>query len=82
MADSPLYILDTDHISLLQRGSENVRRRLITVAATQRAVTVITVAEQVQGRLAVIGGQSPNKTLHAGSRVCRKRLRFINPCAF
>jgi len=49
-----LYILDTDHISLLQRGHQQVIAHLSRVGADNRAVTIITVAEQIQGRLAVI----------------------------
>ncbi|MFZ0547914.1 MAG: type II toxin-antitoxin system VapC family toxin [Candidatus Promineifilaceae bacterium] len=49
-----LYILDTDHISLLQRGHERVIINLSRVEIGRRAVTIVTVSEQVQGRLAVI----------------------------
>lgn len=49
-----LYILDTDHISLLQRGHSRVISNLSGIAITDRAVTIISVGEQVQGRLAVI----------------------------
>jgi len=49
-----LYILDTDHVSLLQRGNTPVRTRLEQISIEQRAVTIITVIEQLQGRLAVI----------------------------
>jgi len=49
-----LYILDTDHVSLLQRGNRHVLAHLAQVSIDQRAVTIITVIEQIQGRLAVI----------------------------
>lgn len=49
-----LYILDTDHISLLQRGHQHLIQNLSRVDIVNRAVTVITVAEQLQGRMAVI----------------------------
>lgn len=51
---SSLYILDTDHLSLLQRGHPLVLARLASIPVAQRAVTIITVDEQLQGRLAVI----------------------------
>lgn len=51
---STLYVLDTDHISLLQRGHSVVRMRLAIVPITQRAVTIISADEQFQGRLALI----------------------------
>lgn len=49
-----LYILDTDHVSLLQRGNQQVVACLSGVDFNDRAVTIITVSEQIQGRLAVI----------------------------
>lgn len=49
-----LYILDTDHISLLQRNQPSVISKLRAIPLENRAVTVISVSEQVQGRLAVI----------------------------
>ncbi|MFO7538414.1 MAG: type II toxin-antitoxin system VapC family toxin [Chloroflexota bacterium] len=49
-----LYILDTDHVSLLQRGQEPIIANLSRVGLAYRAVTIVTVAEQVQGRLAMV----------------------------
>lgn len=51
---STLYVLDTDHLSLLQRGHPRVLARLAAIPIAQRAVTIITADEQLQGRLAVI----------------------------
>lgn len=48
------YLLDTDHVSLLQRRQPHIVRRLASVPAADVAVTIITVDEQLQGRLAVI----------------------------
>ncbi len=47
-----LYILDTDHVSLLQRQHPLVLRNLQKVPVENRAIAVITLAEQIQGRLA------------------------------
>lgn len=52
-----MYILDTDHLSLIQRNGEDGKRILARVAAlgiTEIAVTVITYEEQVRGRLDLI----------------------------
>jgi tRNA(fMet)-specific endonuclease VapC len=49
-----LYVLDTDHVSLLQRGHKQVVANLARIDVNERAVTIITAAEQMQGRLAVI----------------------------
>ncbi len=52
-----MYILDTDHLSLIQRNGQEGKRilaRLATVEAAEVAVTIITYEEQVRGRLSVI----------------------------
>ena len=49
-----LYILDTDHISLVQRQHPIVSRTLSYIPSNQRAVTAISLVEQLQGRLANI----------------------------
>ena len=51
---SVLFLLDTDHVSLLQRGNPHVIAHLAQISPEQIAVSVITVAEQFQGRLATI----------------------------
>ncbi|MCW5853290.1 MAG: type II toxin-antitoxin system VapC family toxin [Anaerolineae bacterium] len=50
-----LYILDTDHVSLHQRGDQAVLARLQTRADDTVCVTIITVEEQLRGRLAQLG---------------------------
>jgi tRNA(fMet)-specific endonuclease VapC len=52
-----MYILDTDHLSLIQRNGQEGKRiltRLATVEKAEVAVTVITYEEQVRGRLSVL----------------------------
>lgn len=52
-----MYILDTDHLSLIQRNGQEGKRiliRLATLKDTEVAVTVITYEEQVKGRLSVL----------------------------
>jgi tRNA(fMet)-specific endonuclease VapC len=49
-----LWILDTDHISLYQRGDLNVINRLSSVNSKNLAVTVISLEEQMYGRLSEI----------------------------
>lgn len=49
-----LYILDTDHLSLRQQRDARVITNIKRVPLALRAVTVISLAEQVQGRLAII----------------------------
>ena len=49
-----LWILDTDHISLYQRGDFNVINRLSSANPKNLAVTVISLEEQMYGRLSEI----------------------------
>ncbi|NER22410.1 MAG: type II toxin-antitoxin system VapC family toxin [Symploca sp. SIO1C2] len=52
-----MYILDTDHLSLIQRNGQEGRRilsRLEILEKEEVAVTIITYEEQIRGRLSVI----------------------------
>ncbi|MCP4363011.1 MAG: type II toxin-antitoxin system VapC family toxin [Chloroflexi bacterium] len=51
---TPLYILDTDHITLLQRNQPAIIGRIMTIPPEQIAVTIVSAMEQVRGRLAQI----------------------------
>ena len=44
-----LYVLDTDHISLLQRGNRLVIERLALVSPTDCVTTIVSLSEQFQG---------------------------------
>src|SRR5215475_15851656 len=46
-----MFILDTDHISLFQSRHPHVTTRVLATSALELATTVITVEEQVRGRL-------------------------------
>ncbi|MEJ1937292.1 type II toxin-antitoxin system VapC family toxin, partial [Nostoc sp. NIES-2111] len=48
------WVLDTDHVSLLQRGHPIVINKVAAVNPSEIAVTVITIVEQMYGRLDVI----------------------------
>ncbi|MEO0770384.1 MAG: type II toxin-antitoxin system VapC family toxin [Cyanobacteria bacterium J06649_4] len=52
-----MYILDTDHLSLIQRNGREGKRivnRLVAADIEQLTVTVITYEEQIRGRLSVL----------------------------
>ena len=48
------YILDTDHVTLFQRGHSLVRQQVTAVSPSQLAVTIISFEEQIRGRLAQV----------------------------
>lgn len=52
-----MYILDTDHLSLIQRDGREGKRivnRLVAANIEQLTVTVITYEEQIRGRFSVL----------------------------
>jgi tRNA(fMet)-specific endonuclease VapC len=49
-----LWVLDTDSISLLQRGHPIISQRVNRVNPEQIAITIITVEEQLRGRMDII----------------------------
>ena len=65
-----LWVLDTDHVSLFQRGHSLVRQRIKAVPRGEIAVTVVTVEEQMRGRLSLIReASSPNQLILAYERL-------------
>ena len=49
-----LFVLDTDHLSLYQRNAEPLLSKLLSHPADELAITIVTVEEQLRGRLAQI----------------------------
>ncbi len=54
MSDAKLRILDTSTVSYIQRGQEPWCSRLRALPPEQRAIPVVTVEEQMRGRLSQI----------------------------
>ena len=52
-----LYILDTDQLSLLQRGHPAVQKHYDAHPPDHLAITIVTVEEQLRGRLAQVNKQ-------------------------
>lgn len=48
------FVLDTDHLSLYQRGVEPLVTKLLQHPPGELAITVITIEEQLRGRLAQV----------------------------
>jgi tRNA(fMet)-specific endonuclease VapC len=48
------YILDSDHLSLHQRGHESLKARLFVIPPKQISITIITAEELIRGRLAQV----------------------------
>lgn len=72
------WLLDTDHVSLNERGHPLVRPRLSSVSPDDIGVSVITVEEMIRGRLAVLARRSAGEArIHA----YRKFLGTVQFCA-
>jgi len=48
------YILDTDHITLHQRGNPYISQKIEAASSDQIAVTIVSFEEQIRGQLASI----------------------------
>jgi tRNA(fMet)-specific endonuclease VapC len=53
-----LWVLDTDHLSLLERGNPKIQSRLLQIDTNSVAITIVTAEEKVKGRLAAINSLS------------------------
>jgi tRNA(fMet)-specific endonuclease VapC len=53
-----LWVLDTDHLSLLERGNPKIQSRLGQIDPNSVAITIVTAEEKVKGRLAAINSLS------------------------
>jgi tRNA(fMet)-specific endonuclease VapC len=61
-----LWILDTDHVSLFQRGHPQITNRLAKVASTELSITIITLEEQLRGRFQMTRrASSPSELIFA-----------------
>ena len=56
------FLLDTDHVSLQERGHAPLHSRLAATPADSIAVSVVTVEEMIRGRLAILARQSEGET--------------------
>jgi tRNA(fMet)-specific endonuclease VapC len=53
-----LWILDTDHISLFQRGNSTVISKIQSIARQEIAVTIVSYEEQIRGWLKIVSRSS------------------------
>lgn len=84
------WVLDTDHVSLLQRGHSVVINKVAAMNPAEIAITVITVVEQMYGRLDVIKrGKSKQELVtsyvllrETFNRLCQANILDFNEAAF
>jgi tRNA(fMet)-specific endonuclease VapC len=77
-----IYLLDTDHLTLLQRGGDagsKIRNRLSLVAPDDYGTTIVTYEEQAEGWLAEISrAKDATQTVEAYRRLNANFRFFIN----
>ena len=74
---SLLHILDTDTLSLYERGQETVMTRVKLLSPNLVAVAVITVEEQMVGRLAYLRRAQSNKETAFAYQLLTDSVRVI-----
>ena len=63
-------LLDTDHVSLHERGHLPVRVRLVSFSPEEVAVSIVTVEEMLRGRLAMLARRSEGEArVHAYTKL-------------
>ena len=72
------FILDTDHISLFQRGNPLIRQRIAALPPEQIFVTIISFEEQVRGWLAQIKRAKDEFVVARRYRWLRESLDFFS----
>jgi tRNA(fMet)-specific endonuclease VapC len=73
-----MFILDTDHVSLFQRSDPYVSARVLETRHQELATTVITVEEQLRGRLDLIHRGRSNEAVVRAYR----NLVVLQICTF
>lgn len=71
-----LYVLDTDHVSLAQRGHPHVVARIAATLPEQLTVSIVTVQEQLRGRLAQVQHASNTMALILAYKRLHETLTF------
>ncbi|MBI4605942.1 MAG: PIN domain-containing protein [Planctomycetes bacterium] len=73
----PLFVLDTDHVTLLQRGDKQVVARVQGASGDEIAASIVTYEEQLRGRLAVVHKATTPERLSVAYLRLREMHRFF-----
>lgn len=71
-----LYLLDTDHISLAQRGHPQVIARIMATNANNLFISIVTVQEQMRGRLAQTQQAKSSDSLIRAYKLLHETIAF------
>jgi tRNA(fMet)-specific endonuclease VapC len=73
-----LWILDTDHVSLFQRNHPMVREYVTRIPPLEIFVTIVTVEEQLRGRLNQVRRATSAENLEAAYTALQNTVEFFN----
>jgi tRNA(fMet)-specific endonuclease VapC len=73
-----LYVLDTDHLSLLQRGNQRVIAGLVANRPGTVGITIVTAEEQLRGRFLQIRKSPVGPACVAAYRQLRETIADLN----
>lgn len=71
------YILDTDHVTLFQRGHPVVQERVLALSFGDVVTTIVTAEEQLRGRLKAVRPASAGPSLIAAYDRMQATLSFF-----
>lgn len=71
------FVLDTDHVTLLQRGDRDVVERFLQIPEETVSTSIITYEEQLRGRLSVVRRANTPARLAAGYQRLREMQEFF-----
>jgi len=71
------FLLDTDHVSLHERGHPPLREWLETVSPGLIAISVVTVEEALRGRLAILARPSAGEVRQRAYAKLMETVRFF-----
>jgi len=74
-----LYILDTDHITLAQQKHPRITQNIAMMPKTMIATTIITVQEQLSGRLNAINRANSKETLVRAYLNLQANILYFSP---
>jgi tRNA(fMet)-specific endonuclease VapC len=72
------FLLDTDHVSLHERGHPPLRAHFEAVPPDSIAVSVVTVEEALRGRLAVLARQTTGQDRERAYAKLMETVRFFS----
>jgi tRNA(fMet)-specific endonuclease VapC len=73
-----LYLLDTDHFTLHERGHEPLRERLARLAPDAVSVSAVTVEESLRGRLALLSRRMEGEARIRAYAKLIETVHFVN----